>query len=151
MTMAIWQLFVTLCVATLTCFIWVTSQRTVVSPAVKTTSHLEQFCRERLQVPAWGHEGIPAPWAHGEEVALSSCATLTEDNRQSQPNNWWSCLHYGKVFWQGESPFFLQLERLFLSHEFLAFVRRQHQCWSGTGNLLWQHLIISPIKLSEVI
>lgn len=51
----------------------------------------------------------------------------------------------------GESPVFLQLKRLFLSLEFLAFVRSQHQCWSGTGNLLLQHLIIPPIKLSEVI
>lgn len=49
------------------------------------------------------------------------------------------------------SPVFLQLKRLFLSLEFLAFVRSQHQCWSGTGNLLLQHLIIPPIKLSEVI
>lgn len=142
----------------------VTSQQTVINPTGKTTSQLEQFCIEQLQVSAWGQQGIPEPW-DGEEIKISSHDPLTKDNRQSQSGDWWSFFHYKKLFWQWASlpslfplPTFLfplpsslfncKVFFLFSRYEFLAFGRRYYEYSSRTCKFLWQNLIILPIKLS---
>lgn len=145
MTVVIWQaLYHPLCYSF---HISVTSEWTVVNPTVKTTSQLEWFCIERLQISAWGHEGIPTPWEHGDEVVLSSCAPRQRIINGVSPvilsSVWKSVLAGGVCF----LSFLSHYSFFFPHHEFLAFGRRQNEYSLESGKLLLQNLTVPPIKL----